>query len=219
MIVPGSTAHVRMYSVASPRNGERPGYNNLSLTVKRVTEDREGRRTRGIASGFLCDLKKGDKVSVAGPYGTSFLMPNHPGANLVMICTGTGSAPMRAMTERRRRRMALKEGGELVLFFGARTPEELPYFGPLMKLPKELIDVQLAFSRVPGKPKEYVQDRMRACGEKLARLLADPNTYVYLCGHKQMEEGVEKAFNEINPDWDSLRKTLRTQGRYHVETY
>ena len=39
---------------------------------------------------------KGDKVSVAGPYGTSFLMPNHPGANLVMICTGTGSAPMRS---------------------------------------------------------------------------------------------------------------------------
>jgi benzoyl-CoA 2,3-dioxygenase component A len=219
VIVPGSPSHVRMYSVANPRNGERPGYNNLSLTVKRVSEDREGRATRGIASNFLCDLKKGDKVSVAGPYGTSFLMPNHPGANLVMICTGTGSAPMRAMTERRRRRMALKEGGELVLFFGARTPGELPYFGPLMKLPKDLIDVQLAFSRVPGKPKEYVQDRMRACGEKLARLIADENTYVYLCGHKQMEEGVEKAFNEINPRWESLRETLRTQGRYHVETY
>ena len=46
--------------------------------------------------------------SVVGPFGTSFLMPNHPGANLLMICTGTGSAPMRAMTERRRRRIALQ---------------------------------------------------------------------------------------------------------------
>ena len=61
---------------------------------------------RGVASNYLCDLKKGDKVTVVGPYGTSFLMPNHPGSSLLMICTGTGSAPMRAMTERRRRRIA-----------------------------------------------------------------------------------------------------------------
>src|SRR5262249_46827842 len=35
--------YVRLYSVASPRNGERPNYNNLSLTVKRVTQDHQGR--------------------------------------------------------------------------------------------------------------------------------------------------------------------------------
>jgi len=225
VIVPrdGGAPHVRMYSVASPRNGERPGYNNLALTVKRVTADRDGQPVRGVASNFLCDLKKGDKVQVAGPFGASFLMPNHPGANLVMICTGTGSAPMRAMTERRRRRAALKEGGELLLFFGARTPEELPYFGPLMKLPKELIDVQLAFSRLAGRPKEYVQDRMRAAGDKLARLLEDGNTCVYLCGHKQMEEGVETALADVcrdrGHDWTVLREQLRASGRYHVETY
>ncbi len=46
-----------------------------------------------------------------------------------MICTGTGSAPMRAMTERRRRRIALKEGGELMLFFGARTEASCPTSG------------------------------------------------------------------------------------------
>ena len=32
----GRAHHPRQYSVASPRNGERPGYNNVSLTVKRV---------------------------------------------------------------------------------------------------------------------------------------------------------------------------------------
>ena len=220
---PGKPPHVRMYSVASPRNGERPGYNNVALRVKRITADRQGNPVRGVASHFLCDMKKGDKIEIAGPFGASFLMPNHPGAHLVMICTGTGSAPMRAMTERRRRRMALKEGGENLLFFGARTPGELPYFGPLMKLPKELIDVQLAFSRLADKPKEYVQDRMRACGDKLARLLDDPNTFVYLCGHKQMEEGVEAAFADVcaahGKDWGTLRETLRASGRYHVETY
>jgi benzoyl-CoA 2,3-dioxygenase component A len=226
VIVPtgdGRAPHVRMYSVASPRNGERPGYNNLALTVKRVTRDRDGNPVRGVASNFLCDLKKGDQVKVAGPFGASFLMPNHPGANLVMICTGTGSAPMRAMTERRRRRLGLKEGGENLLFFGARTPEELPYFGPLMKLPRDLIDVQLAFSRVAGKPKQYVQDLMRAQSAKLARLLGDANTFIYLCGHRQMEEGVEAAFHDLcaahGLDWARLREELRGAGRYHIETY
>jgi benzoyl-CoA 2,3-dioxygenase component A len=45
----GKPHHVRLYSVASPRDGERPKYNNLSLTVKRVTEDHEGKAAQGIA--------------------------------------------------------------------------------------------------------------------------------------------------------------------------
>ena len=215
--------HVRLYSVASPRDGERPRYNNLSLTVKRVTEDHDGKAVTGIASNYLCDLVKGDQVKVVGPYGTTFLMPNHRGSSLLMICTGTGSAPMRAMTERKRRRFALKEGGELMLFFGARTEHELPYFGPLMKLPKEFIDINFAFSRLPGQSKCYVQDKIRERGADVARLLADDNCYVYLCGLKGMELGVDEAFRDVclrhKMDWGAVLPNLRAQGRYHVETY
>ena len=174
----GRPHHVRLYSIASPRDGERPRHNNLAITVKRVTADRDGKPIRGVASNWLCDLARGAEVRVTGPYGTSFLMPNHPGAKLLMVCTGTGAAPMRAMTERRRRRLPLKEGGEILLFFGARRPGELPYFGPLKKLPRELVDVELAFSRVPGTPKEYVQDRIRARKDAVARLLADEDCFV-----------------------------------------
>ncbi len=132
----GRAHHARQYSIASPRDGERPGYNNVSLTVKRVLVDHDGQPVRGVASNYLCDLKKGDTVQVIGPFGTSFLMPNHEGSNLIMVCTGTGSAPMRAMTERRRRQIGKGESGRLMLFFGARTQQELPYFGPLLKLPQ-----------------------------------------------------------------------------------
>jgi benzoyl-CoA 2,3-dioxygenase component A len=219
----GKPHHVRLYSVASPRNGERPGYNNLAITVKRVTEDRDGKPVRGVTSNFLCDLRKGDTVKVVGPYGASFLMPNHPGSSILMVCTGTGSAPMRAMTERRRRRIGLKEGGELTLFFGARTPGELPYFGPLMKLPKDFIDINLAFSRLPDQPKHYVQDLIRARGERVARMLNDENCYIYICGLKGMEKGVEEAFADAcrasGTDWHTLLPELRAQSRYHVETY
>jgi benzoyl-CoA 2,3-dioxygenase component A len=130
---------------------------------------------------------------------------------------------MRAMTERRRRRIALKEGGELMLFFGARSESELPYFGPLTKLPREFIDINFAFSRVPGEPKRYVQDRIRERGADVARLLADSNCYVYICGLKGMEQGVDEAFRDAcraqGEDWDRLLPELRAQGRYHVETY
>lgn len=214
---------VRLYSVASPREGERPGYNNVALTVKRVSADHDGRPVRGVASNYLCDLSIGDTVSVVGPYGTSFLEPNHAGSSLMMICTGTGSAPMRAMTERRRRRRGLNEGGELLLFFGARVEQELPYFGPLLKLPKDFIDVNFAFSRVPGEPKRYVQDRIRERGDKVARMLADDDCFIYLCGLKGMEDGVGEAFRDVcnvhGLDWDRVKPELLARSRLHIETY
>ncbi|HET9644432.1 MAG TPA: benzoyl-CoA 2,3-epoxidase subunit BoxA [Burkholderiaceae bacterium] len=221
----GRPHHPRQYSIASPRNGERPGYNNLSLTIKRVLEDHQCRPVRGVASNFMCDLQVGEKVQVIGPFGTSFLMPNHPRSNIVMICTGTGSAPMRAMTEwrRRLRRTGKFEGGKLMLFFGARTQQELPYFGPLQSLPKDFIDINLAFSRVPGAPKRYVQDLMRERAADLAPLLADDNSFFYVCGLKAMEEGVVLALRDVavqaGLSWDTIGESLRRDGRLHLETY
>jgi len=221
----GRPHHARQYSIASPRNGERPGYNNLSLTIKRVLEDHSGNPVRGVASNYMCDLQIGDTVEVIGPFGTSFLMPNHPRSNIVMICTGTGSAPMRAMTEWRRRLRASGkfEGGKMMLFFGARTKEELPYFGPLQNLPKDFIDIHFAFSRTPGQPKQYVQDLMRARAADLAPLLADANTYFYVCGLKSMEEGVVLALHDIakaaGMNWDTVGPSMKREGRLHLETY
>jgi benzoyl-CoA 2,3-dioxygenase component A len=221
----GRPHHARQYSVASPRNGERPGRNNLSLTIKRVLEDHHGNPVRGVASNYMCDLQVGDKVQVIGPFGTSFLMPNHPRSNIVMICTGTGSAPMRAMTEwRRRLRQSGKfEGGKLMLFFGARTQQELPYFGPLQNLPKDFIDSTFAFSRTPGQPKRYVQDAMRERAADLVPLLKDGNTCFYVCGLKSMEEGVVLALRDVAQqaglDWATLGAALKREGRLHLETY
>jgi len=221
----GRAHHPRQYSIASPRNGERAGYNNISLTIKRVLEDHQGRPVRGVASNYMCDLAVGDTVQVIGPFGASFLMPNHPRSHIVMICTGTGSAPMRAMTEWRRRLRASGkfDGGKLMLFFGARTQQELPYFGPLQNLPKDFIDINFAFSRTAGQPKRYVQDAMRERAADLAALLKDPNTFFYVCGLKSMEEGVVLALRDVAQqaglDWETVGAALKKQGRLHLETY
>lgn len=220
----GKPHYLRMYSVASPRDGERPGYNNVALTVKRVVSDHEGRTVCGIASNYLCDLQKGDQVQVTGPFGSHYLMPNHPGSNLLMICTGTGAAPMRAMTEYRRRLMAAGKpvDGKLMLFFGARRPDELPYFGPLLKLPSSFIDVHLAFSRVEGEPRTYVQDKLRDAGPAVAELLKG-DTFVFICGLKGMEAGVMDALRDVciaaGVDWPALHARMVAEGRLQIETY
>ena len=210
----GRPHDVRLYSVASARDGEKRNANNLSLTVKRS----EG----GVASNYICDLRIGDKVQATGPFGATFLMPNDPSTNIVMICTGTGSAPFRAFTERRRR-AAPGAPGKMIMFFGARVPEELPYFGPLQKVPESLLDKHLVYSRVPGRPKEYVQDRIRSKAGRLADLLNSEQTHIFICGLKGMEAGVDEALADVcrghDLDWGALKPQMRATGRYHVETY
>jgi benzoyl-CoA 2,3-dioxygenase component A len=205
---------VRLYSIASSRDGERPNTNNLALTVKREPD--------GVCSNYLCDLPRGATVEVTGPFGATFLHPNDPAANVIMICTGTGSAPFRAFTERRRRAMP-DAPGRLLLFFGARRPEELPYFGPLQKVPDKLLGKHFCYSRVPGQPRVYVQDRIRSEAAVISALLKDANTHIYICGLKGMETGVDEAFADVcrgaSTDWAALKAAMRETGRYHVETY
>lgn len=206
-------AHLpRLYSVSSPRDGERPGYHNISLTVKR-----EG---GGLASNYLCDLEQGSEVEVTGPFGSTFLMPNDPNARLLLICTGTGSAPMRAFTMQRQRGGAT---GGMTMFFGARTPESLPYFGPLKKIPEKILRQHLVFSRLTDADKEYVQDRIVSEQDEVAEMLGDDRTHIYICGLRGMEEGVELAMTSIaesiGQQWTALRDVMRDEGRYHVETY
>ena len=210
----GRPHRLRLYSVSSPRDGERPNFNNLSLTVKR--------EPGGVCSNYLCDLKRGDRVKAAGPFGATFLMPNDAGAKLLMICTGTGAAPFRAFTMRRQRSEPTPANG-MTLVFGARAPDSLPYFGPLGKVPETLLRKHFAFSRVAGEPRTYVQDKLRERQEEIAPLLTDPNAHIYVCGRRDMEQGVEEALGNIaesfGMQWRAIRDAMREEGRYHIETY
>jgi benzoyl-CoA 2,3-epoxidase subunit A len=219
IVPPGAAAdgqphRVRLYSIASPRHGEKPNTNNLALTVKR--------EPNGVCSNYICNLRKGDKVQVTGPFGATFLMPNDPAANIVMICTGTGSAPFRGFTEWRRRSIP-NASGRMVLFFGARRPQDLPYFGPLQKVPETLLRKHFAYSRVAGEKKVYVQDLMRREEATIAELLSSSATHIYVCGLKGMEQGVDAALDDVCRSnevyWHELRDAMRAEGRYHVETY
>jgi benzoyl-CoA 2,3-dioxygenase component A len=218
----GKPHGMRLYSIASARDGERPNTNNMALTVKRIIGDSSGGKAIGVASNWLCDLALDEPVDVVGPFGATFLMPEDPEVDLLMICTGTGVSPFRGFTHRRRRTFP-QARGRLFLFYGARSPEELPYFGPLQKYLQSELHRELVYSRRGGSEREYVQDRLYKRSDLIAELLCSDRACIYVCGLRGLEDGVELTLGRIagehGIDWESRRSELRRAGRFHVETY
>jgi len=64
---------------------------------------------------------------------------------------------------------------------------------------------------------------MRERAADVGKLLADPNTFFYVCGLKSMEEGVVLALRDIavqtGLNWEQVGADLKTRGRLHLETY
>ena len=64
---------------------------------------------------------------------------------------------------------------------------------------------------------------MRAQAPELARLMADPHAYFYVCGLKAMEEGVLTAMADIcaahQLDWAQVAGDMKRDARLHLETY
>jgi benzoyl-CoA 2,3-epoxidase subunit A len=219
----GKPHDMRLYSVACARDGEKPGARNMALAVKRVIRrDEQGRETRGVGSNWLCDLMPGDTANVVGPFGSTFLLPEDPEADLLMICTGTGVAPFRGFTHRRRRTNP-NASGKLILIFGARAPEELPYYIALQKYAQSELHRELVYSRLMSSEREYVQDRLRQRAREVGWLLRRPTAHIFLCGSQGLEEGVDEAITEIvggrSIDWLALKSEMRRTGRYHIEVY
>lgn len=224
----GKPHKLRLYSVASTRRGDRDDFQTVSLCVKRVVYNGEdGQEVRGVASNYLCDLAPGDRVQLTGPVGRTFLVPEDAEANLLMIATGTGIAPFRAFLHEIFR-PDTPFLGQARLFFGVPHAVEILYQNEIEAYADAWPNFRHYYAvsreqKTPDGRKVYVQDRIQEYGEALWSLVADPRTYVYMCGLKGMEDGVEAAFAEIaaahGADWAELLAGLKRTKRWHVETY
>ncbi|UCV23646.1 benzoyl-CoA 2,3-epoxidase subunit BoxA [Ferribacterium limneticum] len=218
----GKPHQMRLYSIASKRDGEENVRGNLALTIKRVVDEYQGQPYHGICSNYVCDLSVGTEVEVVGPFGASFLMPDDQEATIVMICTGTGIAPMRGMIEQRYSAIGYRQG-KLALFYGGRTVQDLPYHAELKQLPTDFLDFHIALSRVPNVDRLYVQDLIEKRPQQVASWLTDDNCYIYMCGLKGMESGVLDAFAAVcekqNLNWETIQAGLDENHRLHIETY
>ncbi|HEY9687806.1 MAG TPA: ferredoxin-NADP reductase [Coleofasciculaceae cyanobacterium] len=224
----GKPHKLRLYSIASPAVGDDGAGKTVSLCVKRaITIDSEtGKEYHGVCSSYLCDLKVGESSKLTGPVGKSFLIPDTPDANLIMIATGTGIAPFRAFLHNRYNQRK-NEKGQAWVFFGAQTRKDYLYAEEMAEFAKhDTCHIVTAFSREEKNPqggRMYVQHRLAEHGATLFNLLKQPQTYLYICGLRGMEsgiiEGLQEAATQQGIDWNQFFEQLKAEKRWHVEVY
>ncbi len=230
----GKPHKLRLYSIASTRHGDNFNGNTVSLCVRQLQYEKDGETINGVCSTYLCDIKPGDKVKITGPVGKEMLLPDEEDANIVMLATGTGIAPMRAYlrrmfepNEKEKNKWNFK--GKAWLFMGAPKSANLLYEEDLQRYLADNPDnfkYTKAISREQQNTKGgrmYIQDRVLESANELFNMIEDEKTHIYLCGLKGMEPGIDeamtKAAEEKGLNWSELRPQLKKAGRWHVETY
>ena len=230
----GKPHKLRLYSIASTRHGDNLAGNTVSLCVRQLQYEKDGETINGVCSTFLCDIASGAKVKITGPVGKEMLLPDDEEANVIMLATGTGIAPMRTYLRRmfepsERDTNGWHFKGKAWLFMGAPTTANLLYDADFEHYQREFPDnfrYTKAISREQQNAKGgrmYIQDRVSENAEEIFAWIENPKTHVYMCGLRGMEPGIDEAMTAAAAakglDWSELRPQLKKAERWHVETY
>ena len=230
----GKPHKIRLYSIASTRHGDNMAGKTVSLCVRQLQYEKEGQTINGVCSTFLCDISPGSNIKITGPVGKEMLLPDDPDANIIMLATGTGIAPMRAYLRRmfepkEREKNNWNFKGKAWLFMGAPKTANLLYDADFEHYKSQFPDnfrYTKAISREQKNSKGgrmYIQDRVLEHADELFSLIEKSNTYIYLCGLKGMEPGIDEALvtaaSSKGLEWPELRTKLKKAKRWNVETY
>ena len=230
----GKPHKLRLYSIASTRHGDNLEGKTVSLCVRQLQYEKEGQTINGVCSTYLCNINPGAKVKITGPVGKEMLLPEDEDANVIMLATGTGIAPMRTYLRRmfepaERSKNGWKFGGKAWLFMGAPHTANLLYDDDFERYQRDFPDnfhYTKAISREQQNLKGgrmYIQDRVMEHSDEIFKMIENPKTHVYMCGLKGMEPGIDEAMvaaaSAKGIDWAELRPQLKKAHRWHVETY
>ncbi len=233
----GKPHKLRLYSIASTKHGDDVNDETISLCVRQLEykDPETDEQVYGVCSSFLCNLDVGQKVKITGPVGKEMLLADDPNANIVMMGTGTGIAPFRAYLWRMfkdKERAANPDyqfNGKAWLIFGIPKTENILYKEELEEIQSEYPDnfeLTYAISREQKNSeggRMYIQHRVAEHAERLWKMVQQDNTYVYICGLKGMEDGIDEAMaaeaSKAGVDWSEYRRTLKKAHKWNVETY
>lgn len=220
----GQEHHFRLYSVADLPQTTSAGHQRLKICVRRCSyiDEFSGEEYPGVASNYLCDLRAGDTLTVTGPYGQAFELPQEHDAALILICAGTGIAPFRAFVKyiyANRPDFA----GQIWLFHGGQTGLDLLYRNEekddfALYYDRDTFEAFDALSKRPGwTDKGDWEAALHARGEELCDLLSDPKTYVYLAGLEKIRDELDDVLAEVagsNQTWFKWKADLEAEGRW-----
>jgi len=136
----------------------------------------------GRATNVLFNLRPGARIEATGPFGRLVLRDDPP-VRYVLVATGTGVSPYRAMLPALAKRLA-EPGYSARLLLGVRSREELLFGVDFERFAEQHPDFRFmpSFSRDAheGAHHGYVQ-------QQLAQMPLDPEKdIVYLCGNPDM---------------------------------
>ncbi|HSM10568.1 MAG TPA: ferredoxin--NADP reductase [Lysobacter sp.] len=189
------TATKRSYSLATIHDHALAAGESVEIAVSYVPG--------GAATALFEGLDVGGRIDASGPFGRFCLMPADSNARYLLVGTGTGVTPYRAMLPLLESAI-LERGVQVVLLFGARTPEELLYgdeFRAFASRHPGNFRFVPCFSRElpePGSAHAHPDVRHGYVQQFLAEFAPQAATDVaYLCGNPNM---VDACFEALKAD-------------------
>lgn len=203
---------VRQYSISSSplRDPSR-----ATLTYSLLSEPslaNPNLRHVGVASSYLSTLTASDKLNISvRPSHAAFHLPAEPEKTpIICIAAGAGLAPFRGFTQERAAQIAAgRQLAPALLFFGCRDPKHDDIYREEFDKWERMgaVSIRRAYSRAVDKSDgcRYVQDRLWQNREDLMKLW-DANAKIYVCGSRNVAEGVKKMVVRIAVEMHRLKK-------------
>ncbi len=213
----GNTTHHRLYSIAD-LPAKHNGKTLITMLVKRCwyLDEFSGERYPGVGSNYLCDRKKGDQITITGPFALPFTVPEDKSANLILIGMGTGIAPFRAFVKHIYSNVPDWEG-KIRLFYGARSGLELLYLndkdGDLTQYyDQATFEAFHALSPRPHWEEPIELDKaIEQRASEIIEMLSRSSTCIYVAGYEKIRDILDKAFSTIlgsKEKWNTRKAEL-----------
>ena len=152
------------------------------------------------ASNLIFDMRAGERIELMDVAGHGFALDEQKGKDLVFVAMGTGVAPLRSALRHVLKRK--NEFGQLVVLYGARTPDDFCYRDETESWEEAGVELRQVISRPDGHdwsgPTGYVQSL-------LDHVLLDLKSPVALvCGSREMIAQTRDRLQQMGFDSDAI---------------
>jgi len=148
-------------------------------------------RKGGTVSSAFHSLKKGDEITVRGPYGNGFSLDFFKGKDILMVSGGCGIPPIASLTEYLIKNR--EDFGRIYLAYGATNPDEI--------LIKDMVDRWQKSVKVlltVDAPTPDWRGRVGFVTELIKEIKVNPlDTVAVMCGPGPMVAAMEKILKSI----------------------